>query len=91
MSKLCPNSVWSFTLLYCVFCFYKGSSEYDHIRSLSFGDVAVFVVCFDVTKTATLDSIQRKVRKEIENVNISKHFWHRPQVKFTMPFVYLTK
>jgi len=43
----------------------SGSGEYDHVRPLSFGEATVFIVCFDITKSTTLENIQRKWLPEI--------------------------
>ena len=43
--------------------FLLGSAEYDHVRPLSFGDVTVFVVCFDISKPTTLENVQKTVKR----------------------------
>lgn len=50
----------------------SGSAEYDHIRPLSFGDATVFIVCFDVTRSTTLENIQRKWLPEIRQRHADK-------------------
>lgn len=50
----------------------SGSSEYDHVRPLSFGEVIVFVLCFDITKPTSLENIQRKWLPEIKQRHADK-------------------
>jgi len=50
----------------------SGSSEYDHVRPLSFGEVTVFVLCFDITKASTLENVQRKWLPEIRQRHADK-------------------
>ena len=55
----------TFLLTDDIFFFISGSSEYDHVRPLSYSDVTVFVVCFDISNSSTLDNVQRKVHRHI--------------------------
>lgn len=47
----------------------SGSTDFDHVRPLSYKDTDVILLCFDVTNDASLDSISQKWMLEMfENV-----------------------
>lgn len=50
----------------------SGSSEFDHIRPLSFTEVGAFVICFDIDKPLSLENVQKKWLPEVRSCNGDK-------------------
>lgn len=44
-----------------LFFFFSGSAYYDNVRPLSYPDSDAVLVCFDISKAETLDSVLKKV------------------------------
>eukprot|EP00794_Sanderia_malayensis_P003365 gene3365-3854_t len=52
----------------------SGSPDFDHVRPLSYKDTDVVLLCFDVTKESTLDSINQKWLMEMFENSPGKPF-----------------
>lgn len=48
-----------------MFCF-LGSPYYDNVRPLSYPDSDAVLICFDISRPETLDSVLKKVSAEPE-------------------------
>lgn len=45
-----------------LFLFSTGSSYYDNVRPLAYPDSDAVLICFDISRPETLDSVIKKVR-----------------------------
>lgn len=41
-------------------CFFSGSPYYDNVRPLSYPDSDAVLICFDISRPETLDSVLKK-------------------------------
>lgn len=52
--------VWDLCVLFC----FLGSPYYDNVRPLSYPDSDAVLICFDISRPETLDSVLKKVSAE---------------------------
>ena len=57
----CMTGKGDFHLTTCIFCFFSGSPYYDNVRPLSYPDSDAVLICFDISRPETLDSVLKKV------------------------------
>lgn len=49
-------------VMVCLFvCSFPGSSYYDNVRPLAYPDSDAVLICFDISRPETLDSVLKKV------------------------------
>lgn len=48
-------------MFFCLFVLFSGSAYYDNVRPLSYPDSDAVLICFDISKAETLDSVLKKV------------------------------
>ena len=57
----CMTGKGDFHLTTCISCFFSGSPYYDNVRPLSYPDSDAVLICFDISRPETLDSVLKKV------------------------------
>ena len=52
-------------------CLSTGSTYYDNVRPLAYPDADAVLICFDISRPETLDSVLKKVRGTCSAVRLS--------------------
>lgn len=55
--------------------YFVGSPYYDNVRPLSYPDADAVLICFDISRPETLDSVLRKVGTMWHHSHNSIHLW----------------
>lgn len=63
-----PGNTWSYL---CVYLFRStGSAYYDNVRPLAYPDSDAVLICFDISRPETLDSVLKKVSITLTEVRM---------------------
>lgn len=66
-------------MIVCV-CVSSGSSYYDNVRPLAYPDADAVLICFDVSRPETMDSVLKKVSVELKSIKIKNSIFNFSQL-----------